>query len=484
MTCLPVTHAGYQLLHEGALALSQIQLNGMRVDVPAIELDIRRISQKRIPAIEARLNVCKEVKIWKEMYGLKFNLDSDDQLRELLYSRLKLKPFKETEKSSEDKTTGSTDEESLKALEKPWLLDLIERRKLGKVLGTNLEGILREQVNGMLHPFFNLLLISYRSSSSNINFQNIPKHEEELKRLVRTKFIPRTRRRLLGEVDYSKAEVIGSCCYHKDPNMIAEVMNPELDMHRDIACECYLLELDEWTGDIRFAGKNNFTFAQFYGDYYVTCAKNLWNAIQQLKLVTKKGVPLYDHLRKKGIRNLAQFEKHIEQVEQRFWGKRFPVYAKWKDDWVKLYHRQGYVDSLTGFRYQGVMTRNEVCNYPIQGSSFHFLLWSITQLQKIAVEEKWESKILGQIHDALVFDFEPSEINHIVEVVNRVMCTDVRKHWPWIIVPLKVDLELGPAGASWYHLKKAKEYSSGCTQCGNKWLYKDLTCPVCAQVNS
>jgi hypothetical protein len=43
-----------------------------------------------------------------------------------------------------------------------------------------------------------------------------------------------------------------------------------------------------------------------------------------------------------------------------FWEKRFKVYAKWKETWWCEYQQKGYVDSLTGFRFSGVMKKNDV----------------------------------------------------------------------------------------------------------------------------
>jgi len=477
MQITPVDIKGYQLLHEGALALSQIQLNGMKIDLDHCHLQDRRLT-KKIKKAEIKLSEYKEVQKWKELYGSKFKYNSNEQLSELLYDHLKLKAKKQTGGDQ-----GSTDEESLQALNMEWLNLLLERRKMEKIQGTYLGGILREQVDGFLYPFFNLhTVVTFRSSSSNINFQNIPVRIPWVKSMVRKAFLPRTDKRVFGEKDYGGIEVKVAACYHRDPTMIEDITDPERDMHRDMAMECYKLEMDEWTKDARYCGKNKFVFPQFYGDYYVNCAQALWVGIEQLNLKTADGVPLKKHLAKHGIRSYKKFEKHIQKVERKFWEDRYPVYNQWKNDHVESYQENGYFDSFTGFRYQGVMSRNEAINYAVQGSAFHCLLWSLIHIQKISIEEKWETKILGQIHDAIVFDFEPSEINHVMKVTDKIMCHDIREVWPWLIVPLDAETEFSPAGKSWY--EKDEVHFHPCN-CGNEWMYHNKkkniwTCPICS----
>ena len=120
------------------------------------------------------------------------------------------------------------------------------------------------------------------------------------------------------------------------------------------------------------------------------------------------------------------------------------------------YEKRGHIDTYTGFRLQGVMARNKAINYPIQGDAFHCLLWSLIQLQKTAVEEKWDSKWIGQIHDSMVGDIVPEEKKHIFKTAQQIMCKDIRKHWPWIIVPLEIEIEVAPIDRPWNEKEKIK----------------------------
>ena len=89
------------------------------------------------------------------------------------------------------------------------------------------------------------------------------------------------------------------------------------------------------------------------------------------------GLPIYENGRK--ISQPTGFTKHLQDIENHFWYKRFPVYNKWKEDWYQQYLKDGYFYNKTGFTFQGVMNKKDCINYPFQSSAFHVLLWSLIQ---------------------------------------------------------------------------------------------------------
>ena len=102
------------------------------------------------------------------------------------------------------------------------------------------------------------------------------------------------------------------------------------------------------------------------------------------------------------------------------------------------------------------MERNSVINYPVQGSAFHCLLWSFIELDRIMRHEQWNTKLVGQIHDSILLDVYPPELDHVLKVIKRVTCHDLILNWPWIIVPLEIEAELSDVDLSWYHKKEIK----------------------------
>ena len=451
----PTTLDAYRLLHDGILAFQRAEQQGMRIDVEHCRRTKEQLS-KKIQILEHKFKETKLYKEWCKSTTSDININSNAQLGRFLYTVKKIRPKKFTPTGA-----GSTDEEALAQLKLPEIRYLQQIRQYKKLRDTYLDALLRENVNGVIHTFFDLHIPrTFRSSSSAPNLQNIPKRNEMAMYLIRKGIIPRKGHQLL-EADWSGAEVRTSACYHKDPNMISYIMDKTTDMHRDMAKQLFLIkDFDKAiTGHatLRQAAKNGFVFPEFYGDYYEHCAKYLacdWGQLSEGRWSDGQGMKigdtyLSDHLIRAGIKSYAAFVTHVQKVENDFWGNRFRIYNKWKDRrWVE-YQRNGYFDMLTGFRCSGVMSRNDVSNYPIQGASFHTLLWCFIELDRISREEKWDSKLIGQIHDSMIWDIHPAERDYVIETMIRVATKDLPEHWNWIIVPMELEFELCPVDASW-----------------------------------
>lgn len=451
----PKTQDAYDLLHQGVQALARAEQQGIRIDMDYLLRQIE-IIDGRIKQLENRFFKTKFYKHWEHVSRGKINIYSGQQLGHFLYKVKKLEPPAVTSKSGQ----GKTDEEALKSLGLPEL-DLYLKIKKWKKTQDVLKNFEREQVNGILHPVFNLhLVITYRSSSDSPNFQNIPNRDETMKRIIRRALYPR-QGHLLLEVDYGSLEVRVGACYHQDENMIRYIKDKSTDMHRDVAMEIY--RLDEFDKSIpgystlRSAAKNGFVFPQFYGSYYKNCAESLacrwcdlpkgkWRPGQGLKLGNEY---LSDHLIRKGLRSYNKFTDSLKSIEDSFWKQRFKKYDWWRKVNWELYQKYGYVDYKTGFRISGEMEFKEINNYPIQGSAFHCLLWSFVELDRIMRKERWKSRLIGQIHDSIIIDVNPDELNRVMRVVQRVTCEDLPKAWKWIIVPLEIEAELSTVDGNW-----------------------------------
>lgn len=476
----PDIDPGYRLLHEGAVALSAIEAAGMRVDVDYLDRAIEKAEQD-IKEIRSELRQHKFWLVWRRRFGADANLDSREQLGTILFDELKMPCPEQT-------TTGryATDETVLESLNSKFVKKYLKLAKLEKARGTYLLGIRREVVDGFVHPVFNLhTVVTYRSSSDTPNFQNMPIRNPVMGELIRRCFIAREGH-VIVENDFKGVEVSIAACYHKDPVMITYIEDPTKDMHRDMAMQIYMLTQEQVTKQIRHAAKNKFVFPQFYGDWYLTCAKALWDEIDRSKLVLPDGTPLKEHLRKKGITSLGQTTKdsdgkypkpvkgtfvyHLQQVENDFWKRRFKKYGKWKDDWYDAYLKKGYFDTYTGFRVGGVMRRNEVINYPVQGAAFHCLLWSLIRIQRELKRRKMRTKIVGQIHDSMVADVHLDELDEYLELVREVTNDWITQEYKWIVVPLVIECEISPIGGTWYHKREVKHTSKGYTDKDGKYV--------------
>lgn len=457
---IPYKRKAFKLFFDGARALAEVEANGIRMDVSYLNNSIAKMEEK-IAALEKQIEDTNMAKAWRKVYGIKTNYGSPVQMAKMLFEVM---GFKKPEMTASGRY--KTDEKSLLNLKDPFVFDYLEIKKLQKILTTYLKGIRREVTDGYLHPFFNLHTTrTFRSSSNCPNFQNLPVRNPELGGMVRRAFIAREGRHLV-ELDYSGVEVCIAACYHKDPTMVDYIKDKSKDLHRDMATECFCLPASEMIDPvddsdkkrikrIRYCGKNMFVFPQFYGDWYRDCAKALWGAVNSLDLKLRDGTSLKSHLAKLGFKNLKKYEGHIQRIETDFWEKRFPVYTQWKKSILKQYWRDGYFETKTGFIVQGEMRKNEIINYPVQGSAFHCLLQSLSWLVLEDLKKrKMKTLIVGQIHDSLVADVPAEELSEFLGLARYVMTEKLPSAWDWINVPLDVEAEVAPLNGSWADKKQ------------------------------
>lgn len=488
----PATPAAYKLFHEGAVALSQVECNGITIDVEYLDKKIQSSGEK----IQRMTKVLKRDPIYHMMvrkFGRNVKLGSKDKLASVIFVDMGL-PCKNWTEGRINKETGErekrpkADDQALRDTKLPFCIHLLKMEKL-KNARTKLMGIRRELQGNKLRPFFNLGggtaddkkgdPRSYRSSADLPNVHNFPTRDEGQARLVRTAVIPETGD-ILIEADFKGLEVFVGYCYHLDPVMRKYLLDKTTDMHRDVAVQCYKLEEEEgcdkawWDNDhpggggkARYVAKNKFTFPQFYGDYWMNCAKNMWEDIDRYNLCTPSGVPMKEHLKNHGINQLgsedpkakqtqSDFTFHIRQVEDNFWNVRFKVYKKWKDKWYKKYCERGWFQMKTGFVCSGMFNRKQVINYPVQGAAFHCLLWCLIRLQKWLNKNKMKTKIVSQIHDSIILNAPKNEVHEVVAKLRKIMKEELLKAWDWIVIPLEVSIDV--TDTNWFQKQKYEKF--------------------------
>jgi DNA polymerase I-like protein with 3'-5' exonuclease and polymerase domains len=112
----------YKLFHEGILAFADMENNGIRIDVGYCRRQKRHIEQQ-ITMLGLELDRSEEVKMWRKVFGDKFSIDSNDQLKKILFTHMGLTPPVLT-----DKGNPSVDKESLYLIDSPIVKPLIQLR--------------------------------------------------------------------------------------------------------------------------------------------------------------------------------------------------------------------------------------------------------------------------------------------------------------------------------------------------------------------
>ena len=335
-----------------------------------------------------------------EEAGESFNLASPKQLGVILFDKLKL-----VEKPKKTKTGQySTAEDILSFLAKthPIVAKILEWRSLQK-LQTTYVLALPEEINpdtGRIHTTYNQAVASTgRLSSNKPNLQNIPirtlKGQE-----IRKAFIPKDNNHLLMAADYSQIELRIIAALSKDPSMIKAFQNNE-DIHAATAAKVFEVPLKKVSREQRGNAKT-INFGIIYG-------VSAFGLSQQTNLNRTESKELIDT-----------------------YYKTYPKLKEYISKQVDFAREHGYVETVLGRRrylkdinsqnsiVRGSAERNAI-NAPIQGSAADIIKLAMIKIHQKINEENWQSKMLLQVHDELVFDVLKSEKNDFEKMVKNCM---------------------------------------------------------------
>lgn len=346
-----------------------------------------------------------------------FNPLSPKQVGTLLFERLRLDP--KAKKSA--KGSWSTDETTLTAIagRHPVVDMILEYRALKKLLGTYIEPFPSyiSPIDGRVHTTFNQALTSTgRLSSSNPNLQNIPIRTDR-GREIRKAFVPGSPGGLILSADYSQIELRIMAHLCGDEHLINAFLNG-VDVHTATASKIFRIPAAEVTPDQRRIAKTA-NFGIMYGI-------SAFGLAQRLRI------------------GRAEAKKIIDD-----YFSAFPSIQSFISDTLARARENGYVETIFGRRryipdiassnatVRAVAERNAV-NAPIQGTAA-----DIIKLAMIAVEQEVEkaelkSRMVLQIHDELMFDALPEEIEALRDIVVKCMEGVVS-----LSVPLTVECNYG-----------------------------------------
>jgi len=452
---------GFLFLLEGANALSIIQHQGIPVATELMDDSWQKLSRRIEKYMEAVLG-SDEVAKWPK-YKRAFNPLSHLQIGELLYTILKHPLPNGVEKT--DNKHLPVAEDALQRIDTEFTDNVLALRKYIKQRDTYLAQYQREQINGIMYPFFNLHIAdTFRSSSDSPNFQNVIKRDLSAMKTIRSLIIPSRGNRLI-EYDFKGMEVSVAACVFKDPNLIKEVSDPTADMHRDTAFDIMFRSPNDWDKSRKLdkaerqAAKNGYVFPTFFGSNAYQTARGVWEQLPKETIARIKDIGSYEDNRGKKIKitNLDDYTEFLKRYDHIFWDKRFRVYKEGRNAIYKQYRTQGYIDMVTGFRCQGPLDYTQVVNYPVQGPAFHILLWTLIHAQKEGIQRNCpRSAIIGQIHDAVVADVHPAEEKEFDRIINLCGTQKVREAWKWIIVPLTIEKERSEIDGNWANMTESE----------------------------
>lgn len=435
----------------GLHSLVRIQDNGINMDKVYYSREFLE-RHAELQALEAKILNSDEAQAFQTLTKEKYDF-TPEHTRILLYDVLKVEKEKFTESGLE-----STEASVLASINNQTLKDIIVYRKLEKVRNTYIAQFLREiDDDSRMRPNYNMHKVqTYRSSSSNPNFQNVPNRDQEAKKISRSGVLP-SKGNIILDWDYGAMEFKIASALCQDPVMVAYCHDPKTDIHRDTAGEVFAIDTKYVTKDMRFHTKNGMVFPTIYGSWYKNTARNIWTVAKDLPTGHPEKITVREYLYEVGVlKSLkspeADFETHMKEVEREWWSK-FKVLKQWQEKQWKNYIEKGYLTMPFGFHASGYLSRNDIINYPVQGSAFHCLIWSMNKIRQFMEDNRLLSLLIGQIHDNLIYDCCPDEKDFIVKTSTFFATENIRQENPWIIVPLVIEWEETDVDGSWYSKK-------------------------------
>ena len=385
--------------------LADMELTGMRVDNKVL-MDMKEEILIKIELLK------KEI---FNLVGCEFNVNSPRQLANILYDKIGVPANKKRK----------TDKEYLSKYknEFPVIDKILDYKALWKIYSTyiiSLSDFIHE--DGKIHTIYNQTLTrTGRLSSSYPNLQNIPTRYEYSK-LIRKAFIPCND--LIMSSDYSQIELRLLAHLSCVPKLV-EAFKSGIDIHTKTAMEIYNVSEDLVNAEMRRVAK-----AVNFGILYGMSGFGLSDALDI------------------NINDATEFISKYKSA--------FPGIDEYMKGVIKDAHEKGYVKTIMNrkriieeinntnhiIRHQG---ERIALNTPIQGSSADIIKKAMIDLHRALKDNNFESTMILQIHDELIFDVKKEEEEKLKELVKNVMENCYKLN-----VPLEVEIN---TGINWYDAK-------------------------------
>ncbi|PSQ98920.1 MAG: DNA polymerase I [Bacteroidetes bacterium SW_7_64_58] len=367
--------------------------------------------------LEDRLNEIEEDIF--ELAGEEFNINSPQQLAEILFEKLDLPVVTKTP-TGKPSTKESVLQELSTEHDIPGLV--LDWRSTYKLKSTYLDS-LGELVNpetGRLHTSFNQTRTATgRLSSSDPNLQNIP-IRTELGRQIRRAFVPAEDWTLLT-ADYAQIELRILASMSGDEAM-QETFRKDGDIHTDAASRVYDIDPDEVTPDQRSKAKEV--------NYGIPYGISPWGLAQRMRMPVDEAQDIIKQYR-----------------------KSYPGVSRLLNELVEKAQEKGYAETLLGRRryLPNIDSSNSnersaaervAVNMPIQGTQADMIKIAMNRIHERLADEDWATQMLLQVHDELVFEVPPDEVSEVQSMINQ----EMKDALPLDDVPVVVDID---GGAHW-----------------------------------
>ncbi len=390
--------------------LFDMEIQGFKLDIDELERQ-QQIYQDRLLSLTEQIYAHA---------GRQFNINSPKQLGDILFDEMGLNTRNNKKKSTNAQVLEEIYDKH------PIVPLIIEYRLISKLYTTYIVAYLQmiNKSTGKIYTYFNQLVTTTgRLSSSEPNLQNIPVRTEEGKN-IRKIFVPSYKDGYIVTADYSQIELRLLADFSGDEKLI-NAFNSGTDIHTLTASEVFGVPLNEVTSSMRRSAKAiNFGIVYGISDYGLS---------QNISI------------------SVAEANSYIKS-----YFTRYPSIEKYMKDNVEFCKQNGFVTTMFGRRRYipeinsaQYMTRQfgerAAKNMPLQGSASDIIKLAMVKVHNELTKANLRSKLILQVHDELIVDTAPDELNQVKSILKTCMENVVD-----LQVKLSVNVE---CGHNWYDAK-------------------------------
>lgn len=384
--------------------LARMEYDGVSVDVPYLK-KLSAAWQRKLTALTRKIY---------ETAGEEFNINSTQQLATILFDKLNLHSARKTARTAQRATDVSTLEKLAAHHPLPGLI--LEYRGVSKLKSTYADALVKlvSARTGRVHTSFNQAVAATgRLSSSDPNLQNIPIRTSDGQK-IRRAFIPKPGYTLLV-ADYSQIELRLMAHFSGDPTLCTAFINGE-DIHAKTAADIFGVPLEAVDAERRRWAKSA-NFGIIYG-------LSAFGLSQQTDMTVREAKDFIDT-----------------------YFRRYPRVRDFIDSAIAQARKDGYVTTLFGRRRLLPEIRSDnrqrrefaeriAVNTPLQGTAADIIKKAMVEIAADLTGK--QSMMVLQVHDELVFDVHPDELEWLAAMVRDRMENTVQ-----LAVPLTVDIGVG-----------------------------------------
>ena len=420
---MPATHA-----------MKRLEKNGGPIDIDQVAFLTEQYTIDMEECLE-EIMMSEAVKRFERTQGKDFNPNSTYHLRELFFNILNMKVTKKT-----DTGAPSTDKEVLANMGHPLADAILDLREKTKLAGTYISNI-RNGVDydGRLRSGFNIhgTTSGRLSSSGNLNYQNIPRDNKDIKKLFRAR--PGYK---IIQCDLGTAEVYYAAMLSGD-QFLQKAFIDKLDFHSYVAKQMFNLPVEVNEVKKQYPNERQYAKAITFGIMYQAGPAKIAETVNKdAKPGEEISVPQSKQFINKYFSEAKALKKFIDASNQQIENHAF-IYS--------FFGRKRRLPEAKSPN-QGVAKHaiRSGVNFLVQSVASDINILGVVDLIQWIEENDYIEAIkpFTVVHDSIVAEVREDLVEEYIENARRCIQTDRGLSIPGC--PIKVDFEVGP---SWGELE-------------------------------